>query len=63
MLTSISPKVKYPLPLHDIIDESMWRSRDDIVIGKESSDWSEEIDGYIDGLSEDTVLACVDYHI
>ena len=37
--------------------------RDDIVIGKESSDWSEEIDGYIDGLSEDTVLACVDYHI
>lgn len=60
---TISPKVKYPLPLHDIIDESMWRSRDDIVIGKESSDWSEEIDGYIDGLSEDTVLACVDYHI
>lgn len=60
---TISPKVKYPLPLHDIIDESMWRSCDDIVIGKERSDWSEEIDGYIDDLSEDTVLACVDYHI
>lgn len=41
----------------------MWRSRDDISIGKESSDWSEEIDEYIDALSEDTVLACVDYHI
>ena len=60
---TISPKVKYPLPLHDIIDASMWRSRDDISIGKESSDWSEEIDEYIDALSEDTVLACVDYHI
>ena len=33
------------------------------MIGKERSDWSEEIDGYIDDLSEDTVLACVDYHI
>lgn len=60
---TISPKVKYPLPLHDIIDASMWRSCDDISIGKESSDWSEEIDEYIDALSEDTVLACVDYHI
>lgn len=58
-----SPKVKYPLPLHDIIDASMWRSRDDIVIGTEVSDWSEEIDKYIDNLSEDTVLACVDYHV
>lgn len=60
---TISPKTKYPLPLHDIIDSSTWRSRDDILIGKEHSDWSEEIDGYIDGLSEDTVLACVDYHV
>lgn len=58
-----SPKVKYPLPFHDIIDASMWKSRDDIVIGKECSDWTEEIDRYIDNLSEDTVLACVDYHV
>lgn len=55
--------MKYPLPFHDIVDASMWRSRDDIMIGKECSNWAEEVDRYIDNLSEDTVLACVDYHV
>lgn len=52
---------KYPLGVHDIVDEEVWMSRDDRVFG-EAISWHDRIDDYIDSLCEETVLVGVDYH-
>ncbi|MEY8389816.1 hypothetical protein D3Z47_02110 [Lachnospiraceae bacterium] len=59
---------KYPVGSHDIVDSDRWMSMEDSVPDPESGnyvpvDWRSCIDGYIDNLDEDTVLAAVDYHI
>ena len=60
---SIPAEWKYPIYLHDIVDADDWRSRDDIMIGKEQKPWHTRIDEYIDSLDDDTVLVGVDYHM
>ena len=59
---------KYPVGSHDIVDAGQWLSMEDSVLDSESGDyvpveWRSCIDGYIDNLDENTVLAAVDYHI
>lgn len=59
---------KYPVGSHDIVDAGRWLSMEDSVLDPESGnyvpiDWRSCIDGYIDGMDENTVLAGVDYHI
>lgn len=59
---------RYPIGAHDIVDAGQWVSMDDNVLDLESDsfipvDWRSYIDGYIDSLDGDTVLAAVDYHI
>ena len=54
---------KYPIGVSDIVDADEWLSKNDISIGKESSNWHEQIDTYIDDLDGEDVLVSVDYHI
>ena len=54
---------KYPIGVSDIVDADDWFSKNDISIGKESSNWHEQIDTYIDDLDGEDVLVSVDYHI
>ena len=58
------PKLwKYPIGVSDIVDADEWLSKNDISIGKESSNWHEQIDTYIDDLDGEDVLVSVDYHM
>lgn len=54
---------KYPIGVSDIVDADEWLSKNDISIGKESSNWHEQIDTYIDDLDGEDVLVSVDYHM
>lgn len=59
---------KYPIGSHDIVDAGQWLSIEDSVLDPESGnyvpvDWRSCIDGHIDEMDEDAVLAAVDYHI
>ena len=54
---------KYPIGVSDIVDADDWFSKNDISIGKESSNWHEQIDTYIDDLDGEDVLVSVDYHM
>ncbi len=54
---------KYPIGVSDIVDADEWLSKNDISIGKESSNWHEQIDTYIDDLDGEDVLVSIDYHI
>ena len=59
---------KYPIGSHDIVDAGQWLSIEDRVLDPESGnyvpvDWRSCIDGHIDEMDEDAVLAAVDYHI
>ena len=54
---------KYPIGVSDIVDADDWLSKNDISIGKESSNWHEQIDTYIDDLDGEDVLVSVDYHM
>ena len=53
----------YPIGVSDIVDADDWFSKNDISIGKESSNWHEQIDTYIDDLDGEDVLVSVDYHM
>ena len=56
--------VCFRLPrMYDIVDADEWLSKNDISIGKESSNWHEQIDTYIDDLDGEDVLVSVDYHM
>ena len=54
---------KFPIGVSDIVDADEWLSKNDISIGKESSNWHEQIDTYIDDLDGEDVLVSVDYHM
>ena len=54
---------KFPIGVTDIVDADEWLSKNDISIGKESSNWHEQIDTYIDDLDGEDVLVSVDYHM
>lgn len=59
---------KYPIGSHDIVDAGQWLSIEDSVLDPASGnyipvDWCSCIDGHIDEMDEDAVLAAVDYHI
>ena len=59
---------KYPIGSHDIVDAGQGLSIEDSVLDPESGnyvpvDWRSCIDGHIDEMDEDAVLAAVDYHI
>ena len=59
---------KYPIGSHDIVDAGQWLSIEDSVLDPASGnyvpvDWRSCIDGHIDEMDEDAVLAAVDYHI
>lgn len=63
---NIPDQRRYPINVHDIIDADSWFSKDDYGWTDNETvlaNWAKQIDAYIDGLDDETVLVGVDCHI